>query len=452
MMDIVTWLSRHLFVPLYNRRFGVRNDALKRQLMKSQYYSQDRLLEQQWRDVRSLLTYTYEHNPWYRKRFQSVGARPEDIKDAGHVASLPLLTKDDIRSEGESMFTEGFSKDNMIYKRTGGSTGVPVRVYWDRAATNFKNAVTFRHDGWAGYRPGDRRAALWGDTARQFSFKERLYKLLCERTLYLDTLNMDEEKISSFLRNVRSFRPRTLIGHAHSLYFLAAYIQEQDRDGIHFDGIISTAETLIPSERQTIEDVFGNVVFNRYGCEEVSLIASECEHRQGLHIPIEGLYVEVLDGDESKPGRLVVTDLVNRGFPLIRYDIGDMATTQSGSCPCGRGLPRLGRICGRTSEMLYTTKGKPISGISILDTFMIHIPGLKQVQIIQEELNHVLLNIVRGADFCESSISALEQVISDVFGPGMTYQITYVDTIPTTPRGKYQFTICRVNKTDANQL
>jgi phenylacetate-CoA ligase len=288
-------------------------------------------------------------------------------------------------------------------------------------------------------------AALWGDTDKRYPWRERVFKTLCERTLYLDTLQMDERRLTAFVRQLRAARPTILMGHAHSIYFFTQFIVEKGHDDVGFDGIISTAETLLPSERAAIEARFGNVVFDRYGCEELSLIASECEAHAGLHVAAEGLWVELIDGDGERPARLVVTDLINRAMPLIRYEVGDLAFVASGRCACGRGLPRLERIVGRTTDILFAPDGRRISGVSILDTFVIHVPGVRQAQLVQEELDHVTLRVVADSNYDQASAARLARTVQEVFGPRMRHTLLLVDSIEPTPRGKFQFTICKLD-------
>lgn len=125
--------------------------------------------------------------------------------------------------------------------------------------------------------------------------------------------------------------------------------------------------------------------------------------------------MEILATDVGEPGKVVVTDLVNHGTPLNRYEIDDLATTKLGACLCGRGLPRIERLFGRTADILYTPDGKRISGISILDTFIIHIAGLKQVQIIQENLYELTFNVVKDENFSDDSLTALADCVTKCF-------------------------------------
>lgn len=444
-MDIHGHLARGLFVPFFEKRWGMAAPQLRRELERGQWLDPEQIRAQQLERLRALLDFAATSNPFYRERLRAVGFAPGDLRSLDDLAGIPLLTKDDVRGNADALISEGFSKDTMTHQRTGGSTGVPLHLYWDDDANRLKFNVTKRHDAWAHHVPGARRAALWGDTNKSYPFKVRLYKTLCERTVFLDTLEMDEAHLDVFVGELRRFRPTALLGHAHSIFFFADHLRRKGIDDVRFDGIISTAETLTDEERKVIEAVFGNVVFDRYGCEELSIIASECEQHDGLHVAAENVHVEVLDGDGNTPGRIVVTDLNNRGMPFVRYEVGDLATVATGTCACGRGLPRLQRVFGRTSDILYAPDGRRISGISILDTFVIHVPGVKQAQIVQDALDHVLLRVVPALDDREAIATGVRNAALDVFGAAMRCDVEFVERIEPTPRGKYQFSICEID-------
>lgn len=445
-MDFSEVLSQKIFIPLYNWKFGIRYKNILNKLNKSQYFSPEVIRENQWQKIMEIIDYAYNNNAFYHDHFKNAHIHPEDIKSWDDFTNIPILTKDDIRNNLDNMISDGFEKENLYYKRTGGSTGVPVHLYVDKYAMNFKRAATHRHNSWAHYFPGMKRASLWGDTDKEYGLKEKIYMKLYDRTCYLDTLNMDDAHMFEFIEKLKKFHPKSLIGHGHSLYYFTKFLVDNKIDNIKFDGIISTAETLFDNERKVIEKLFGNIVYDRYGCEELSIIASECEKHKGMHINAEGLYVEILGGDKTTPGELVITDLVNKGMPFIRYKIGDLATIINTPCSCGRGLPLLGKIFGRVTDILYTPEGKKISGVSILDTFVIHIKGFKQVQIIQNKIDFVLFKIIKDNNFTEESIQHLAKTVTKIFGPNMKYKIDFVDNIPKTSRGKFQFTICNIQK------
>ncbi len=443
-MDIIRPLVRHITYDFFMRRDGIDIQAHRTALDRSQFLSSDELAALQLQKLKELLTHCHNHNPFYRQRFDACGFQVGDLKDLSILSQLPILTKDDIREAAGGLFSEDFTRENTLHKRTGGSTGVALHNYWDWPAASFKRTGTQRHNAWAHLVPGVRMACVWGDTDKPQPLKARLRNSLSERAFYLDTLKFDQEHIETFLSEIRRRRPEVLMGHAHSVYRLAEYISEHGSDRVTFDGIITTAMVLTSSERQTIESVFDSPVFDRYGCEELSIIASECDAHDGKHIFAEGLYVEVLSEGADIPGELVITDLTNYAMPMIRYQIGDYGTFAKGDCPCGRGLPRLEEVTGRTADFLYTPQRKPVFGISILDTFVIHIPGFKQVQIVQDRYDHLDFYIVKGPDFSDESTQLLRRNIIDIFGVEMQYDVRFVDQISQTEAGKYRFSICNI--------
>jgi phenylacetate-CoA ligase len=230
---------------------------------------------------------------------------------------------------------------------------------------------------------------------------------------------------------------------------VAEYVRRVGLPGIRPRGIIATAMVLHDWQRRVIESVFGCPVTNRYGCEEVSLIACECERHDGLHVNADGVYVEILrDGlpvGPGEPGSVIVTDLRNRAMPILRYQVGDVAVWSDRRCDCGRGLPLLERLEGREADYVLTPAGELISGISLTDNFGLHVPGLDQLQIIQETLHRFLFRIVRGPDFGEDSLRRISELVGERFGSEVSFECEYVDAIPQEASGKYRFCISKVD-------
>jgi phenylacetate-CoA ligase len=201
-------------------------------------------------------------------------------------------------------------------------------------------------------------------------------------------------------------------------------------------------------QRRRIEATFGCPVTNRYGCEEASLIACECERHRGLHVNADSVLVEVIrDGRPAPPGTpgsLVVTDLSNFAMPLVRYLIGDVGVLADRSCPCGRAFPLLESIEGREADYVVTADGRLISGISLTENFAVLVPGVAQLQIIQEALRTFLFRIVRGADWGPASDRKLAALVAERFGKNIRHAVEFVDLIPQEPSGKYRFCISHV--------
>lgn len=444
-MDLLRPIVRHVTAPLYARRDGYSYRTHSRELAASQWLSRDRIAELQGQRLRQLVGFAYQHNPFHRARMDAAGIGPVDIREAKDLAALPLLTKDDIRSAGEKLFSNGYSADNTLHTRTGGSTGVPLHVYVDHEAMNWKYAATWRHNGWAGWRPGDRVAAVWGDTDKGFHWKSWLRFHLEHRMIFMDTLRFSADRLRKFHQEITRYRPTVMMGHAHSVYQFARFCAEHDLKVSGLSGVVTTAMTLSELERRTIEEAFGARVFNRYGCEELSIIASESEAHSGLHVFSEGLILEYLPTDVAGEFELVITDLFNRAMPMIRYAIGDVARPADGPCPSGRGLERLARVSGRTADFLYRPDGTPVFGISILDTYMIHVQGIRQAQIVQNALDGFVVNVVADAHYGPESEERIRKIMGEQFGEGIRVDIALLEQLPQTERGKYRFSICNID-------
>ncbi len=448
-MDLHAILIRNIIGPLWARRERSPYLHHYRRLQRSQYDAPELIRARQLEQIKALLHHAYDTVPFYRERFRQSGLHPDDIRDFADYRRLPVLTKADLRRHGSELLSSHYAPATLHQKKTSGSTGVAVAVWVDEASWQWKRACTLRSDEWSGWRFGEPVAKVWGNPEYlQRGWRGRLRNALLERARYLDTLKMDEETLHRFAAALRRRPPSLIFGHAHSVYLLAEFWRTTGRAAPRPRGIITTAMVLHDWQRRAIEKVFGCPVTNRYGCEEVSLIACECERHQGLHINADGVYVELQrDGRESRPGSpgsILVTDLTNRAMPLLRYQVGDVGVLSERRCPCGRGLPLLERLEGREADYVVTPRGELISGISLTENFAVLVPGVAQLQVVQETVHRFLFRIVRGPDFGPASLERLRTMVAERFGPDVTYACEYVARIPQEPSGKYRFCISRV--------
>ena len=204
---------------------------------------------------------------------------------------------------------------------------------------------------------------MWGsdsDSKWRESFKDRLWDHV-RNIRFINMFDITDRRLKQIARELSHWQPDCIWGYASSLGLLADQIM---KDGLRLcpKGVQSTAGTLYPSLRKKLEQVFGEVVYDRYGCREVSMIAHECTEHQGLHVCGFHNYVEILGSKDFRLGKVVVTNLHNKAFPFIRYDIGDIATWANEKCGCGRSFPLLERVIGRTVEIVSSPSGKLIDG------------------------------------------------------------------------------------------
>src|SRR5262245_19257605 len=437
---MLDYLNRNVMHPLMAWRAGSRHLEHLRELRRTQYDPPEVIRARQLVALQAQLKHAYDTVPYYRAAWDKAGVHPSDVKALADLEAFPVLTKADIRRHERALVSSAFDISKLRIKRTSGSTGVPLTVYIDEPAVQWKTACTLRSDEWSGWRLGQRVAKVWGNPEyRHFGLKGRLRNFLLDRAVYLDTLNLNDERIADFAKQIRRHRPGLIFGHAHSLYLLACSLKKCGVTDVRPDGIISTAMLLHDWQRAVIERVFGCPVTNRYGCEEVSLIASECEVHQGLHLNADSVYAEV-----PPDGKLLVTDLTNRAMPLIRYQIGDVVVPTDRCCRCGRGLPVIERVEGREADYVLTPAGRLISGISLTENFALLVPGTAQMQIVQESLTELRIRLVPDDGFGPESRRKIGELVVDTFGTGVRWEVEVVDAIPQEPSGKYRFCISKV--------
>lgn len=452
-MDLIAPLARNLVAPLWAR--WERSDYLHhyRGLLASQYKPLAELRQKQLERVRAIAMHACVAVPFWRSRFADAGLDPTQIESLSDLSRLPLLTKLDLREQGELLLAKGAQREALHQHTTSGSTGVSVTVYRDDSCQQFKRGATLRCDEWTGWRLGERVAAIWGNPQIPTGWKGKLRRALLDRDyVYLDTLKMSEHSMEVFAETLIAKPPSLLFGHAHSLFLFSSYLRAKRPDvRIRPKAVLSTCMVLHGFERELITSVFECPVINRYGCEEVSLIACECRQGEGLHINAECVHVELIDEQGApcppgKPGRVVVTDLHNHAMPIIRYEVGDMAIWADRPCSCGRTLPLLSRIEGRVADYVLTKAGDYISGISLTENFAVKIPGVAQMQIVQEEVDRFIFNIVKGNDFSDQSLTVLAEQVERHFGKGTQYTAVFMQSIPQEPSGKYRFCISKVRR------
>ncbi len=443
-------LLRVAIIPLW--ALWERSPYLRhiRHLRRNQYKSTEQIAREQQQKLSRIIEHAYTHCPYYRDALSKVGSTAAEVTDK--FTGIPLLQKSDIRKNKERMRAVNFPKEKLIPKKTSGSTGVSLELYMDVDCSEWRRAVAIFRNSWTGWRPGEKTAAVWGNPPPAANWRAFVRNALLERCIYLDTLGMDEGDMALFLQKLPRYQPTLMMGHAYSLYYFAKFVEKQPRP-IEFQlkGIISTAMMLYPWQREVIERVFHCRIFERYGCEEVSLIASECEAHTGMHINTDSLIVEFLKDDgqpaaEGEEGSVVVTDLMNYGMPVIRYKIGDRAVYSDAACPCGRKTRLITKVTGRDADFVMTSEGKIISGISLTENFSLKVPGVEQMQMEQHALDHLTIKIVRDEGFRDNSARVLRELCEKTFGTTMRCDVEYVDKIPQEKSGKYRFVISHLEK------
>jgi phenylacetate-CoA ligase len=441
---VSSWLVRRVIYPLWVRRDHPRYSAYAQQFEKNQLFSPEELERWQAAALRDQLLHAFRNVPFYRRRFEVAGVTPLDIRSADDLKALPVLTKTDVQNHNVQLLARNVPESNRIRNQTGGSTGSPLQFWVDCERMDSRRASTDRHNAWAGLRPGDWYAHLWGSrfdtgtvTTPTINWRQRfLY-----RNLTLNTSLISDEDLTQYVALLRRVRPCFMVAYAQSAVFFARYCESRGIDDIRFRSLIVTAEMLLPGQRALLEKVFHAKVFNRYGSREVSVIASDCPHFTGMHVNADALIVEVepAAGLPLGTGRVLVTDLLNRSMPLIRYEIGDLASPlETSVCPCGRAFPRIADIRGRITDFLVTADNRRISGIS-LALLAGDMPQVRQMQFVQNDRRNIQLRVVAGEGYGVDTITELRRRLDPYLRGTTELSIVTVERILPEPSGKFRY-------------
>jgi phenylacetate-CoA ligase len=390
----------------------------------------------------AILTYAHARSPFYRSRWPSFAGA--DISTADRILrELPLLSKADLQSSMADLEARPRPR-RVSRKTTGGSTGEPVTLLKDREGTAAERAAMWLAYGWHGIHFGDRGARFWGTSAnRQRKIVSKLSDRVMNRIRFSAFAFSDADLQRYWMQCVRE-RPRYLHGYVSMLASFAEFLRACDLDGrqLKLKAIIATSEPLTAVQRESMESVFGAPVRGEYGSGEVGSVAFECEnatyHVMENHVLLEVLRPDGTRADIGESGEIVLTDLVNRSLPLIRYRVGDNAVMGE-TCGCGRTLPVLDRIWGRTYDFVEAPDGRRFHG----EFFMYLFEDLRQqgVRVRQFQVVQHSKSLLRVSVITELPLDRVEAAIaaglSEAFR-GMQIEVVRVAEILRAPSGKME--------------
>ena len=440
-------------MPLHGWLIGRDIRTYYEELNRSQWLTQSQIRELQERKLRRLINQAYYHVGYYRELFDELGIKPEEIRTLEDLSKIPLLDKQTIREHLHfDLLSDNHDKRKLHRISTSGSTGEPFVCYVDKFQLEMRWAATLRSAEWTGYRFGDRCARLWHQTiglSWSQVFREKLDAWMTRR-MFIPAYEMSDRNLARYMGKLRDHQPVLIDGYAESFNFLAHYIKQHGLEGVHPKGIMSSAQILPNQSRRIIEEEFECGAFDKYGAREFSGIAYESDAHDGHLVVAENYIVEILkDGRPAKPGEMgevVITDLNNFCMPFIRYRVGDLAVAMDDAepSPCGRGLPRVGRIEGRVQAIIFGTNGNYVPGTFFAHLFKDYDHIVAQYQIIQDELGSVTLKIVKAARFTDSGFAEIMTQLRHYLGKDMQINLEYTDLIPLGRTGKRQGAISRI--------
>lgn len=409
-------------------------------LKKNQRKPLEHLKSAQFKKLRAIVKYSYDHVPYYHWLLKSAKIKPEDIKTFDNVKKIPLTDKQTIRRNYDFLFPRGVDVSRLPSSFTSGSTGIPMKFVSDYSAKSYHAAVTKYVFSECGVKPYDKFVTIWG-RAQSMVYSRPYAMFLRGFNEIIVPAFFEEAKLVDILRRIN---PDVIYTFPSLLTLLA----NADVTGVSPRLIFTQGETVAQHCRDSVRKAFNLEIFETYGCVEFGFLAFECEEHCGLHMITDGNYIEFIDenGEYVSPGEegeIIVTGLYNRVMPLIRYRIGDVGIPTSEKCSCGRSLPLLEGIQGRSDDYLILPSGRKISYMNFYDYFYKEMEKnvfcISQFQIVQDSIDKIFFKVVKGRNLDFETLNKIKSAIETFFtkhGENLEVIMQVVDDIPMGKTGK----------------
>jgi len=451
---IGTYLRKNIIFPFYWKYFK-HSDVLScyKALRNHQWNTLEENQEIQRKKLYKLIKYAGQNIPYYQEIIKGQNLHFSENTIFDDLKKFPILTKEIIRNHFIELYR---FRDHSYYRNTtGGSTGEPAIFYQDKHYFKWAAANKILFNEWAGRKLGEPMVKLWGSLQDILRGGQGIKGYLRQQLSGITILNSDrmtERDMYKYVQRINKIKPSLILTFTNSIDRLTRFIQEHHLLIHSPRAIMTTAGVLYPEVRERIEEVFRTTIFNRYGSQEVSDIACNCEKDEGLHLIPDIHYVEIMDdeGREVKPGNpgnIILTLLTNYTMPLIRYKIGDRGILSDKDCKCGRGLPLLEKVEGRIRSNFKNKFGDYVDGGVFIDLFYFQ-ENIKQFQIIQETVDSIVINLVLMDKVkfknTDDKFKEINQKIWKIMGHKTKVNYNILDEIKPSPSGKFMYSFSKI--------
>jgi phenylacetate-CoA ligase len=361
---------------LKNKVFRASAVRKYKELLSNDRLSKQDLDKLNFEKRKNIVNFAYLNVPFYRDFYNSKGFDPKKLVNEEDWALVPVLTKQDIRENFDSLIATNAYKKRYVLSSTGGTSGEPLKVLHDKG--NFLDVYGWRVFDWWDISLGTNIAFVFR-LVRGTRIKKIINSILWYPTnrVFLDASNVSEQDIQIFIKTIKRNKTKVIQGYTGAVNEVANYIINNNIKINGIEAIWTTSSPMTHSIRKNIEKAFDSKVYDQYGSGEVYWIATECSVHKGLHVHSDVRQIDIVDDNyetlpDGEVGNILVSDLDNYIFPIIRYKNGDLSSFSTYPCDCERPYKLLEKIYGRVSDLIKLPNGSFISGdyfTTIFDDF-----------------------------------------------------------------------------------
>lgn len=432
-------------------RYGRDTERLVEEALECEHWSDAKWSEWQAEKLAFVLERAARQVPYYRAMWEE-RRRRGDGASWQYLENWPILEKTELRKYPRAFLAEDRSPSRMFHDHTSGTTGTSLDLWSSpRTVRQWYALFEARCRRWYGLTRHDRWAILGGQLVTPAEQTKPPFWVWngAMNQLYLSSYHLSPELIPHYLDAIRKYKIKYVLGYSSAIYSLALGALGQKMHDLGLTAAITNAEPLYEYQRAAIEEAFSCPVRETYGMAETVAAASECEHGSLHRWPEAG----IIETDHNQPeadgsGDFICTGLLNTDMPLIRYRVGDSGTLSDEKCKCGRSLPLIKSIEGRSDDVLFTRDGKRVGRLD--PVFKSSLP-IVEAQIIQESLSAISVRYVPASDFNSNVLPSLAERIRERMGD-VAVSFDEVDEIPRTSRGKFRAVLCKLSDSERAAL
>jgi len=433
-------IVRHLMLPAIEACMGRSTLRTYGLLRKTQWWSPEELRALQLQKLQRLIEVAFNKTAFYAQYAgKNKNWRPTSLED---LRQLPFMDKNTISTHRDALINRRVPGRPCV-SHTGGSSGAPLIFYMDRQRQAWDKAARMRAHEWWGVLPGEREAYFMNyKVALGFADRLRLFRDRLINDRLFSVHRVGDATVADLIRDLHAFGPTCLFGYTSSMDMMCRLANQK---GINLKDmptrvVFSSCEVLHDHQRKNLSETLGHIpVADGYGSREGGFFAHECRHGR-LHLTAESIIMEFVKGDTpvgpGEDGELVITNLDNHAMPFIRYRTGDIGQASTEICPCGRGLPVIKPVKGRSTDFIITPDGRWIHSYGVIFTFS-DIPGVREYQVVQHDVTKVQVQLVTDRQFPTDGDARISQSMGLRLGPAMRVTLEHVPTIAARPSGKH---------------
>lgn len=434
---------------LYFERYGPKFERMAAKFGDCETLPREGWEARQSERLLQLVRHAYDSVPFYRHRFRKMGLRPHDIKGIEDLPKLPIITRDDVREHFDALVSTRYRASRLRRGHTSGTTGSPLNVAYDIPTCVAHHVVDWRQKAWGGLHRGEPYASLQGRVVvPKHTNRPPFWRYnYVNRQLFLSAFHLREDFLPHYVTELRRRGIRFIEGYPSTLYTLAAFL-DQRGERLALKAAFTSSETLFDWQRTVIERTFVCRVFDAYGMAERCVYASECDRHHGRHLNEDYGITEFVDTTghpvaRGERGVIVATSLHNFAFPIIRYRTNDVSALSEEDCSCGRSYRLMDAVATKQEAIITLPDGRWISPSVLTHPFK-PITRVAASQIVQDDLYHVRVRIVRRAGYTADDERLLSSGFRDRLGDAVDVQIEYVDDVMRTDSGKFKWVVSNV--------